>query len=73
MRDYLIAMLAFPLLSLGWFATHQLARRFAERHPEFGEPPAEGSGCGQSCRCGGASSCRRTAADPSPPLDETVL
>ena len=33
-----------------WILVQQVARRFAERHPEFGPAREEGGGCGFHCR-----------------------
>jgi hypothetical protein len=58
MLDYLIAMLAIPLLLISWLLVQQLVRRFALAHPEFGPPREEGGGCGKSCSCSGGGSCK---------------
>ncbi|WP_456446335.1 chemotaxis protein [Thiolapillus sp.] len=55
---YLIAVLAVPLLLVGWLLIQQLGRRFARENPELGPYREEGGGCGKSCGCKG-SSCQR--------------
>ena len=55
---YLIAMLAVPLLLVGWLLIQQLGRRFARANPQLGSYREEGGGCGKSCGCKG-SSCQR--------------
>ena len=57
MLHYLLAVLIVLLLLLGWIGTQALARRYANRHPEFGPAREEGSGCG-GCGCR-AGECRR--------------
>jgi len=49
--NFLIAMLAVPLLLTGWLVVQSIARLFARRHPEFGQAREEGGGCGSSCLC----------------------
>ena len=51
-----LASLGLILLALGgWTGVQQLARRFAERHPETGPYRQEGGGCGLGCHCGGGA------------------
>jgi hypothetical protein len=57
MRDYLIASAVILLMLLGWIRVQHLARRFSQRHPEFGEHREEGGGCGGNCACSGGGSC----------------
>ena len=52
MRDFLLASVVIMAVLFGWVAVQQAARRFAERHPEFG-PYRERGGCGGHCGCGG--------------------
>ena len=59
MLDYLIAMLAVPVLLLGWLAVQSYSRHFAKAHPEFGPAREEGGGCGKACLCSGESSCKK--------------
>ncbi len=61
MADYLIAMLAVPMILGGWIAVQHLARSYAARHPEFGPAREEGGGCGTSCLCS-KGQCRRREA-----------
>ncbi|MEZ5452747.1 MAG: chemotaxis protein [Thiothrix sp.] len=58
MRDYLIAMLAMPVLLLAWLLVQRFVREFSLRHPEFGPPREEGGGCGSSCGCKGKTACK---------------
>ena len=55
MLDFLIAMVAIFSALMGWIWVQQLARRFAERYPQFGPAREEGSGCGRSCMCAGGT------------------
>lgn len=59
MLDYIIGMLAVPVLLLGWLLVQQVSRQFAKAHPEFGPAREEGAGCGKSCMCSGGGSCQR--------------
>ena len=59
MADYFLAMLVISVALAGWLGVQHLARRFAERHPEFGPAREEGSGCGSSCLCHGDGACLR--------------
>ncbi|WP_078458768.1 chemotaxis protein [Solemya velum gill symbiont] len=59
MRDYLVAMLALPLLFLVWVVVQWITRQYAMRHPEFGPPREEGSGCGSSCQYGSGGSYKK--------------
>jgi len=49
---YLLAPAIVLLLLLGWIGVQALARRYANRHPEFGPAKEEGAGCGSHCGCG---------------------
>lgn len=60
MLKYLIAITAVPILLIGWLLVQQLARRFAESHPELGSFREEGGGCGKSCGCSGGSCQNKT-------------
>lgn len=62
MWQYLIAMLAVPVLLVGWLLMQQWGRNFARAHPELGEFREEGGGCGKSCGCKGKSACQRQEA-----------
>ena len=55
MLDYLIAVGVILVVLLGWTRVQQLGRNFAARHPEYGPPPEEGTGCGSGCMCSGSS------------------
>lgn len=44
MMQYLVAIIAFPLLLVGWVLVQQASRRFAKSHPEFGPAREEGGG-----------------------------
>jgi len=55
MVDFIIASVAILALLSCWLFVQQLARRYADRHPEFGPAKEEGSGCGKSCMCAGGS------------------
>ena len=57
MLDYLLAIVLILVILLGWILVQQGARRFAERHPEFGPAREEGSGCGSGCHCGNRAQC----------------
>jgi hypothetical protein len=60
--NYLIAMLAIPVLLLGWLLVQQAARRVAAAHPEMGPAREEGGTCGTACGCEGqARRCRKSA------------
>ena len=54
MLDFLLASLVIMAVLSGWVVVQQMARRFAERHPEFG-PYRERGGCGGHCTCGGGN------------------
>jgi len=54
---YAISIVLLVLMMLLWITVQAAARRFAERHPEFGPAREMGHGCGaciDSCagRCG---------------------
>lgn len=52
---YLTTVLIVLALLAGWLLMRVVARRFAERHPEFGALREEGEGCGcGNHRCGEA-------------------
>lgn len=51
MADYLIALIAVPLLLFAWLLVQLAARRFAAAHPEFGPAREDGAGCGSHCGC----------------------
>ena len=55
----LIAIVATFTLLLGWLAIQQLARQFANRHPELGPAREEGQGCGSSCGCHNKGTCKK--------------
>ena len=55
----LIAVAAIFSLLLGWLAIQQLARLFANRHPELGPAREEGQGCGSSCGCHNKGTCKK--------------
>ncbi len=42
---YAISILIVFAMLAGWVLVQHLGRRFAARHPEFGPPREEGSGC----------------------------
>ena len=58
MYHYLLAVTLILAALGGWILVQQLARRFAERHPEMGPCREEGTGCGLGCQCSGHA-CRR--------------
>ncbi len=62
MMQYLVAIIAFPALIIGWVLVQQAARRFAKAHPEFGAAREEGGGCGSSCGCISKKKCRKKPA-----------
>ena len=66
---YILAVLLILALLAGWIAVQQLARRFAHRHPEWGEPREEGSGCGLFCLCKNGAACPRAALKRDPSSD----
>ena len=47
------------LMLLGWTWVQNITRKYAERHPEFGPPREEGSGCGSGCHCTGGQCTRK--------------
>lgn len=49
--NYLTAITLVLVLLVGWCAVQQLARWFAQRHPELGPFREEGGGCGKHCGC----------------------
>ncbi len=59
MLDYLIALIIFPTLLMGWLVVQNMSRRFASAHPQFGPAREEGGGCGKSCGCSGKSACKK--------------
>jgi len=63
MLNFLIAMSVVPLLLIGWLVVQSLARQFAGRHPEFGPPREEGTGCGGGCHCAGGHCSRKPTRD----------
>ncbi len=58
MYHYLLSVALILTALGGWIGVQQLARRFAERHPETGPYREEGTGCGLGCHCNGHT-CRR--------------
>lgn len=54
---YIMAVLIVFGVLAGWVGVQHLARRFAERHPEFGPAREEGAGCGFFCLCLNRFSC----------------
>lgn len=50
MGTYLLAVGIVLIVTLGWVGVQQIARRFAERHPEFGPYTEKTGGCG-GCGC----------------------
>ena len=60
--DYLVAPVAILSLLFGWTQVQRLARRFAERHPEFGPAREEGGGCGSGCSCSGKTCAKQPTA-----------
>jgi len=58
MFNFLIASGIIMLVLFGWIAVQNLARRFAERHPEFG-PYVEKRGCGGNCTCASGEDCKK--------------
>jgi len=36
---------------LAWVYVQQATRKYAAKHPEFGEAKEEGLGCGKNCGC----------------------
>ena len=53
MISFLVAMTVIFILMLGWIWVQQLARSYAQKHPELGAAKEEGLGCGKSCGCKG--------------------
>ncbi len=51
MWQYLVAMLAVPVLLIGWLLVQKITRKYAESHPEYGPYREEGGGCGKTCGC----------------------
>ncbi|RLA03914.1 MAG: chemotaxis protein [Gammaproteobacteria bacterium] len=56
MYNFVIACGIIMLVLFGWVAVQNLARRFANNHPEFG-PYVEKRGCGGNCSCAEGSQC----------------
>ena len=54
---YLITIFIILLVLGGWIAVQHLARRFAEKHPEFGPPREEDASCGFFCLCNNRDTC----------------
>ena len=57
---YFITVLVILGLLAGWIGVQQLARTFAQRHPEFGPHREEGGSC-MFCLCRNKDSCKRNA------------
>ncbi len=51
MHRYALAILIIFALFVAWVWVQAAARRFAQRHPEFGPAKEEGAGCASGC-CG---------------------
>ncbi len=58
MLDYLIALIIFPALLMGWLVVQNMSRRFAAAYPQFGPAREEGGGCGKNCGCSGKTACK---------------
>ncbi|MFP4146850.1 MAG: hypothetical protein ACLFSI_03965 [Halorhodospira sp.] len=58
MLQYLVACALILVLFAGWVGVQELARRFAQRHPEFGAAKEEGGGCAS----GGCGMCKLVTA-----------
>ncbi|MDP1635158.1 MAG: chemotaxis protein [Gallionellaceae bacterium] len=58
---YLQTVLILLGLLAGWLLVRAAARRFAERHPEFGAAHEEGEGCGCGNHKCGTDQCKREA------------
>lgn len=56
---YLKTVLILLGLLAGWLLVRAAARRFAARHPEFGEWREEGEGCGCGNHKCGTDQCKR--------------
>lgn len=63
MHRYALAILIIFALFVAWVWVQAAARRFAQRHPEFGPAKEEGAGCASGCcgcalaeRCSGVES-----------------
>jgi len=55
---YALTVLIILALLAGWIGVQHIARRFADRHPEFGPAREEGSGCGGIfCLCRHGEEC----------------
>jgi hypothetical protein len=59
MLKALLAAGVILLMLLGWTWVQHIARKYAERHPEFGPAREEGSGCGSGCHCAGGQCTRK--------------
>jgi hypothetical protein len=59
---YLKTVLIVLMLMVTWIAVRNLARRYAERHPEFGSLREEGEGCGCGNKRCGEDQCKRTSS-----------
>lgn len=56
---YLQTVLIVFCLFAAWLAVRAAARRYAERHPEFGALREEGKGCGCGNHSCGESVCKK--------------
>ncbi|GBG13135.1 uncharacterized protein NMK_0673 [Novimethylophilus kurashikiensis] len=54
---YAISIVLLVLMMLLWITVQAAARRFAERHPEFGPAREMGHGCGACIDGGCAGKC----------------
>jgi hypothetical protein len=58
MSQFLLAFAIIFILMLGWIIVQQWVRKFAARHPEWGNVREEGSGCG-GCGCKNKNACEK--------------
>lgn len=56
---YLQTILIVLGLFAAWLVVREVARRYAARHPEFGELREEGKGCGCGNHKCGEAECKR--------------
>jgi hypothetical protein len=68
MLRYLVTVALVLAMLAGWVAVQRLARRFARRHPEFGEFKEDGGECCGACL---GEACDRKDSNNNPPGRES--
>ncbi len=51
MINFFCAMTIIFVLMCAWIWAQQIAKNYADKHPELGTFKQEGLGCGKSCGC----------------------